>query len=182
MEEGAGTERYEWENFNPNTQISRQGGALPPLPHVLPFHLALCVTEILPASRRGHWVQEGSLAQSPIVLFSVLPCSEGLSSAAFLTMDLAESLFLVTCAQNSAFLPAHLELQGATGTEPRLPLPVCVSECSAVGFEVLVISGDGFYNISTPFTADLAALQGIDKSGLSVLRQRKMTKGNVRTT
>lgn len=78
-------------------------------------------------------------------------------------MDVAESLFLVTWAQNTAFLPAHLEPQGATGTEPQLPPSVCGSERSAVGFEVLVISGDAFCNISTPFPADLAALQALIK-------------------
>lgn len=107
--------------------------------------------------------------KSPIVLLSVSPAAKALSSPTFLAIYLAESLFLVTCAQKTVFLPVRFALQGAKGVKPWLPQLVFMSQHSAVGFEVLGILGDGFCNISTPCTADLVVLRALIKSGLSVL-------------
>ncbi|ELW72095.1 hypothetical protein TREES_T100015575 [Tupaia chinensis] len=47
--------------------------------------------------------------------------AKALSSVTFLPIYLAGSLFLVTCAQETLFLPVRFVLQGTKATKPELP-------------------------------------------------------------
>lgn len=127
-------QRYEWEDSNANANISRQGGALPPLYHFLHFNLALCVTEIRHESRTpgSGMISSTSL---PLSCFLSSPAAKALGSAAFLTIYLAESLFLVMCTHEMVFLPAHSVARGARGMKPQLPQFVFTSGRAAVGLK-----------------------------------------------
>lgn len=142
--EGASTEQSEWQNFSTPISIFQGRGVLYPLGTIsFHFNLPLCVTEILHELR----TQSSEMISNtilPLSCFLSPPAAKALGSVTFLTIYLAEPLFLATCAHKMAFLPVHFVLQGAKGMKPEPPPPVFVSEHLAAGFEVLVIPGDVF--------------------------------------
>lgn len=106
------------------------------------FNLTLHVTEILCEVK----TQSSGMISStnpPLSCFLSSPAAKAFSSVTFLTIYLAESLFLVTCAREMVFLPVHFALQSTNSIEPGLShLKPCLSEHRAMGFEVLDILGD----------------------------------------
>lgn len=153
--------------------ILKGGCALPPLHHFLHFNLALCVTF---CRRRGQRVQEGSPAQASLCpAFCLPPAAKALSSTTFLTAYLAAPLFLATWAQKVAFPPVHPVRQSAGGLQPQRPQRVLASECSAVGSEAGVTSGDVFV-IFQHYLQPTLWPHGLSQKQIKCDRQMKMKK------